>query len=255
MKIEFNPPIIAHRGASALAPENTIAAFLKAKELGIHWVEFDVMLSASGEVVVIHDENLNRTTNATGKVIDYPYRFIKTLDAGSWFDRKYHQEKVSTLSEVLAFLSNEKMSANIEIKALLGYEALLTKYVMDTVHQYQIPVFISSFSREVLQQVRIIDSNISLGFLMDEWHSDWQQFCDQVSATLVDVNHEILTKENIREIKSTDRQLLAYTVDNPIRAQELLSLGVDAVFSNCYLDFIQFFQSPHREGSKYASLR
>ncbi len=255
MKIHFHPPIIAHRGASALAPENTLAAFLKAKELGIQWVEFDVMLSASGEVVVIHDEDLNRTTNATGRVIDYPYRFIKTLDAGSWFDRKYYQEKIPTLSQVLDFLSQEKMAANIEIKALKGYEALLTKYVMDTVSQYEMPFFISSFSRKVLEEVRTHHADIPIGYLMDTWDTDWEKFCDHISARLVDVNHEILTKESIQEIKSTKRQLLAYTVDDPMRAQELLSLGVDAVFSNCHLDFIQFFQAPYKEGTKYESLR
>jgi glycerophosphoryl diester phosphodiesterase len=242
LKIHFDLPIIAHRGASALAPENTIAAFMKAKELGLTWVEFDVQLAASGEVVVIHDEDLHRTTNTKGKIIDLPYRFIKTLDAGSWFDPKYSQEKISTLAEALTFLEREKMAANVEIKSLPGYEALLTKYVMNSIAEFHIPLFISSFSRMVLENIRQLNKEITIGYLMDEWQPDWENFCDHVHAKLVDVNHQILTKERIQQIKSTDRFLLAYTVDSPIRAQELLALGVDAVFSNCHTGFVENFR-------------
>lgn len=251
MKIDFHPPIIAHRGASALAPENTLAAFLKAKQLGIHWVEFDVMLSASGDVIVMHDEHLDRTTNGRGKVIEYPYRYIKTLDAGSWFDQKYAAEKVPTLATTINFLEREKIAANIEIKSLLGYEALLVKHVVNAVSTFQMPFFISSFSRIVLEEVHRLNENISLGFLMDEWQNDWEEFCIKINAKLVDVNHEILDPHKIKKIKSTHRLLLAYTVDNPIRAKELFASGVDAVFSNCSLMFLESLRT-RKEGTNNA---
>lgn len=127
MNISFNPPIIAHRGASKYTPENTFAAFRKAKELGINWVEFDVMLTADGEVVVIHDETLERTTNGTGAVIAQAYSYLRTLDAGSWFDPSFANEKIPTLREVIKLLNELDMFANIEIKAQSGNEETTAK--------------------------------------------------------------------------------------------------------------------------------
>src|SRR5438445_1086012 len=114
--------LIAHRGASALAPENTLAAFRKAGEIGAKWVEFDVMLAADGEAVVIHDDTLDRTTNAKGNVCDYPYSYLQTLDAGSWFNPQFSHEKIPTLAEVIGVLRHCKLAANIEIKPSVGKE-------------------------------------------------------------------------------------------------------------------------------------
>lgn len=236
--LKINPPIIAHRGASALAPENTLAAFLKAKELGLQWIEFDVMLAASGDVIVMHDDDLNRTTNGSGKVSSHPYHYIKTLDAGSWFNPIYHDEKVPTLKKVLEFLAAQKMAANVEIKSLLGYEELLVNHVMTLVMQFKVPVLISSFSRVVLQRVSQQYPHVPLGFLMDKWEDDWEDFCLEINAAAIDANHTILDPIKVKKIKNTKRLLLAYTVDDPLRAKELFSFGVDAVFSNCTKDFL-----------------
>jgi len=235
---KISPPIIAHRGASAVVPENTLAAFTKAKALGLKWVEFDVMLAESGEVIVLHDEELNRTTNGTGKVISRPYRYIKTLDAGSWFNPMYHEEKVPLLKNVLELLKSLKLSANIEIKSLPGYEELLSKHVMALIEPYKLSLFISSFSYTVLKLIHEENPNIPLAFLMDAWNSDWEKYCHAIKAVAVSVNHEILDKPKIKKIKHTKRLLLAYTIDDPLRAKELFSYGVDAVFSNCGQDFL-----------------
>lgn len=237
INISIIPPVIAHRGASAEAPENTLAAFIKAKQLGLNWVEFDVMLAACGEVVVIHDEELSRTTNGNGRVIDYPYSDLKKLDAGSWFNPIFSGEKIPTLEEVLALLVELNMAANIEIKALPGYEEHLIKRVFEVINhsksKFRVPNLISSFSYLVLENVKKISPESSVGFLMHEWQSDWKEKCDQISAIAVDVNHEILDPIKIQQIKSTNRLLLSYTVNNIRRAKDLLSLGVDGIFSDC----------------------
>jgi glycerophosphoryl diester phosphodiesterase len=116
----IDPPLIAHRGASAYAPENTLAAFIKAQQLGVRWVEFDVMLTRCGEVVVIHDETLERTTDGVGEVSHYPYSYLQTLDAGSWFGAQFKGEKIPTLKEVLVFLAQHSMCVNVEVKAQAG---------------------------------------------------------------------------------------------------------------------------------------
>jgi glycerophosphoryl diester phosphodiesterase len=236
--LKISPPVIAHRGASAIAPENTFAAFKKAKELGLTWVELDVMLAESGEVIVMHDNELNRTTNGTGKVIARPYRYIKTLDAGSWFNPIYHDEKVPLLEEVLELLKSLKLSANIEIKSLPGYEELLSKHVMTLIEPYKISLFISSFSHIVLKLIHEENPALPLAFLMDTWNPDWETICHDIKPVAINVNHEILDHQKVKKIKGAKRLLLAYTVDDPLRAKELFSYGVDAVFSNCGEDFL-----------------
>src|SRR3990167_3541643 len=134
--IEINPPVIAHRGASAYAPENTFAAFLKAKELGARWLEFDVMLAACGEVVVIHDETLNRTTNQSGLVDHATYADLKTLDAGSWFDPLFSTEIIPTLEMTIDFLYRHQLAANIEMKAPIGKEEITAKKVLDIIQAH-----------------------------------------------------------------------------------------------------------------------
>ena len=100
------PKIIAHRGASAYTPENTLMAFQKASELGASMVEFDVMLSKDGVPVVIHDENIKRTTNGRGLVNEFTLKELQTFDAGRWFSRKFsQQETIPDFKSVLNFLS------------------------------------------------------------------------------------------------------------------------------------------------------
>jgi glycerophosphoryl diester phosphodiesterase len=232
--LHINPPIIAHRGASLYAPENTIAAFRKAKALGMNWVEFDVMLTSDHEVVVIHDDLLDRTTSGKGHVYDFPYEYIKTLDAGSWFNPKFHAERVSTLKDIMTVLNELNLFANIEIKAQLGQEELIVTKVLELIKNHLIsPPLISSFSYPILECVRKKSPGSWVGMLMHKWKDDWEMKADQLQCQAVDVNYEILTPERVSAIKQTGRTLLAYTVNDAAIFQKLLSWGVDAVFSDC----------------------
>jgi glycerophosphoryl diester phosphodiesterase len=237
LKSSFIPPIVAHRGASAHAPENTLAAFLKAKQLGLKWVEFDTMLAATGEPVVMHDEDLKRTTNGHGNVIDYSYTDLCKLDAGSWFNPKFKNEKISLLNEVLSFLYEHQMAANIEIKPLLGYEQATVQQVFEVLEKSSerlpSPLLISSFSRIALKLARKISSTINLGFLMDEWQADWLDFCKEIGCVSVNVNAQLLNPVRVNAIKENDYLLLVYTVNEINKAEELLAWGVDAIFSDC----------------------
>ncbi len=236
--------LIAHRGASALAPENTLAAFRKASEIGATWVEFDVMLAVDGEVVVIHDETLSRTTNAKGCVADYPYSYLQTLDAGSWFAPEFSHEKIPTLIEVIDVLRQCKLAANVEIKPSIGKEVETVKKVLEILDKYWAPdmhpPLISSFSRTVLDCVRKYSKTHLLAYLMDKWQPHWKKSCDDLDCVSVNVSHRILTPERIAEVKSTNRLLLSYTVDVSVIAQQLFDWGVDAVFSNCPSDMFIF---------------
>ena len=107
--------IIAHRGASAYYPENTLVSFEGAMALGADMVELDVQLTSDGEVVVFHDEKITRCTDGRGRIADHSLAELKKLDAGSWFDKKFQGEKIPTLAEVLNVCKN-KIAVNIEIK-------------------------------------------------------------------------------------------------------------------------------------------
>ena len=114
-KGRFPVLVVAHRGFSGAAPENTLAAFRKAIEAGSDMIELDIQLSKDGKIVVIHDETLERTTDGQGRVADRTFPEIRKLDAGSWFGSQFSGEKIPTLQEVLE-LAKGKVLVNIEIK-------------------------------------------------------------------------------------------------------------------------------------------
>lgn len=233
----IQPPIIAHRGASMNAPENTLSAFIKAKELGLRWFEFDVTLSSDNEVIVIHDDTLERTTNGKGHVYDHPYSYLKTLDAGSWFHADFSHEKIPLFRDVIKLLNQYDMAANVEIKTLPGKEELLANKVLEIIHEdwqsNMTPPLISSFSMKTLHAVRRYDPKCWIGMLMHEWRADWEKICDELQAVSVDTNQNIIDEKKIFEVKKTRRAVLVYTVNSITRAQELFSWGIDAIFSDC----------------------
>jgi glycerophosphoryl diester phosphodiesterase len=236
MKLAFNPPVIGHRGACGYAPENTLVSFAKAKALGIQWVEFDVMLTKDHEVVVFHDDTLDRITGAQGTMLDHDYAFIKLLDAGSWFNPEFAGIKIPTLHEVILFLNQLDLRANIEIKTQSAFEKILVSKVLALIKEHwkkgKSAPLITSFSKNILEIVRHFSSDSMIGFLMEDWEEDWQEICDRLNCVTVDVSHDILDAQKANQIKSTGRLLLSYTVNETKRAQELFAIGVDAVFSD-----------------------
>lgn len=230
------PPVIAHRGASAYAPENTLAAFLKAKELGIRWLEFDVMLAACGEVVIIHDQTVDRTTSGEGRVIDCTYHYLQTLDAGTWFHPEFAEEKIPCLQKMIEFLHQHNLAANVEIKVIPGNEELTVKKIIEVIQQYwhqeMLPPLISSFSLATLHYVRKYFPHCLLALLMDNVLPEWKDICDELNCVSVALNEKAVTPDLVDEIKSTGRSVLSYTVNNADRARELFSWEVDAVFTD-----------------------
>lgn len=236
VSLKFQPPVIAHRGASAYAPENTLAAFIKAMQLGIKWVEFDVMQASTGEPVIFHDDTLERTTQGSGALEQYSYAFLQTLDAGIWFHSKFAGERIPSLIQTMDFLRSAGMSANVEIKASLGHEEALVLRIIKEMSAYPAnqtsTILYSSFSFDALRILRKHDPHCLIGLLLHEWEPDWQEVCHSLQCVSVHVNQEILTYEKAQEIKRMGKILLSYTVNDPERALELYSFGVDAVFSD-----------------------
>ena len=229
------PFVIGHRGAAGLAPENTIASLRRAKIEGASWVEFDVMLSACGVPVVIHDHSLDRTTDGHGLVAKTSLSDILSLDAGVWFSDKYRGEKVPELSAVLERLSALNIRPNIELKPTTGMEEETARAVLSTVesvwpHSLPKPLY-SSFNYQCLQVMRELSRDAMLGLVLN-FAEGWQAKADALACVSVHLNHRCISAKTASEIKSSGRMLLAFTVNNQKRAEKLFRLGVDAVFSD-----------------------
>ncbi|KTC93638.1 glycerophosphodiester phosphodiesterase, cytosolic [Legionella cincinnatiensis] len=228
--------IIGHRGASAYAPENTIAAFDKALALGCRFIEFDVMCCSDGEPFVIHDDCLKRTTNGRGSVGLVDSDYLQSLDAGSWFSRRFKGEHIPHFKEALNWLSVANMQANIEIKPYPGTEEQTAVAVMSHINRYwpsekNLPL-VSSFSWDALTLCRSIAPEMPLGLLLHVWDEQWLQKAKQLECFSIHFNRRVLTKERVKEIKAEGYVLCAYTVNRKRLANKLFDWGVDAIFSD-----------------------
>ncbi len=229
--------IIAHRGASAYAPENTLTAMRKAHAMGAEWVEFDVMLTEDGEAIIMHDLTLARTTNGGKReVAETSYEKIAELDAGSWFAKEFMQEKVPTLVQLLELLRKLKLNINLEIKPTPGKEIETTKKSLSILEQYwplsEFPPMISTQSELCLKTVHELAPQYCLGMVIHDWNEPWEKCLNNYGCSSVSVNHLILNAENVQDLKKRIRFVLAYTVNDSYRAKELLDWGVDAVFTD-----------------------
>lgn len=229
--------VIAHRGACAYAPENTLASMRKAHAMGAKWVEFDVMLTADGEAIIMHDDTLRRTTNGGKRAVAATaYSDIAQLDAGSWFAKQYAQETVPTLHELLDLLIKLKLHINLEIKPTPGKEAETAEKSIAIVKEIwptaESPPMISTQSEICLRIVHQIAPEYCLGTVIHDWNEPWQQWLTDYACQSVSVNHQILSPEKIVELRKYVKYVLAYTVNEPWRAHELFEWGVDSVFSD-----------------------
>lgn len=228
--------IIAHRGASAYAPENTFAAFEKARSMGANCIEFDVMLSADGEPFIFHDTMLNRTTNGSGGLGRAHSDYVRTLDAGSWFSENFQSEPVPTLSDVLAWLLQFDMQANIEIKAYPGYVKETTIAVLSALnsswpHDKPLPL-VSSFNREALTLCRTLSPEMPIGMLLHKWEDDWYVTAENLAATTVHLCWKVVTAARVKAILEKKYLVYVYTINSCRQALYLDKLGVNAVFSD-----------------------
>ncbi len=157
---------IAHRGASQVAPENTLASFQAAREMGADGVELDATLSADGEVVVIHDDTVDRTTSGQGLVRDLGFDVIKGLDAGSWFGPEFAAERVPALREVMEWARGD-MLLNIELKGASLRSDGLEQRVIELIREYQLQarVVLSSFNPFALRRVKQMAPELEAGLL------------------------------------------------------------------------------------------
>ena len=228
--------IIGHRGAAAYAPENTLAAFKKAYELGCRFIEFDVMLSADGDPFIIHDDSLKRTTNGKGNTGLVSSAYLKSLDAGSWYSKDYQGEPIPSLHDAIQWLNGTDMQANIEIKPYPGQTIATTQAVMDHIKTYwsshKKPPLVSSFDLDALHLARRLSAEIPLGLLMHKWQRNVIDLASELCCVSVHLSRQATTKTRVDSIKKAGYLVYVYTINKKQQALDLFDSGVDAVFSD-----------------------
>lgn len=226
------PKVVAHRGGGKLAPENTIAALKCGLAHGFHAVEFDVMLARDGVPVVMHDPYLGRTVAGSGNVYDYDAAELARMDAGAWFGKQYKGEPVPLFADFAGFCKANGIWMNIEIKPAPGFEAQTGAVVAAAARAMlqggaaQAPL-LSSFSEVALAAARDAAPEVARALLLDVVPRDWLHRARALGAVAIHTNHKHLTMAVAREIRLSGFGLFCYTVNNSIRARELLMWGVD----------------------------
>jgi len=230
------PPVIGHRGAAACAPENTLAGLRRARALGCRWVEFDVRLTGDGELILLHDERLERTTNGRGKARAQPLAAIRRHDAGGWFAPSFAGESVPTLAEAIEVLAELGLGANVELKAARGRAPETGAAAADLLSRRwppQLPApLISSFLGEALAAARDRAPAIARGLLVGAFPRNWRLRAHRLGCATINADHRRLRAATVAEIRESGYSVLAYTVNDAARARELFAWGVASVFSD-----------------------
>ncbi len=229
-------PVIAHRGASADAPENTLAALRAAATAGATWVEFDVKLSRDGHCILLHDDLLNRTTDGRGEVAHYDLDELRRLDAGSWFGRRFRGERVPTLEEALALCVELDLDINLEIKPCPGRQHETAISVVEELRRHW-PAgrpwpLISSFAIASLEEIRKLAPEMPHGLLIGRPTRRALGMLDRLACSTLHCDAKWVSADLVRHLTERGRPLLCYTVNDASRALRLLEMGVRAVFTD-----------------------
>lgn len=226
--------IFAHRGVSKHYPENTLAAFRAAAKLPITGVELDVHMTQDGEVVVIHDEKINRTSNGKGFVKDMTFAKLREFDFGSWFNKKFKGEKIPTLQEVLKVFENTNHLINIELKSDVFVYAGLEEAVLREIREknLQSRVIISSFDHTAIVRMKKLAPSIICAVLCSNIMIHPEAYRKALGVEALHVSRHVARRKPIREAIGEGAIVRAYTVNTIEEARQLEEIGIDAIFTD-----------------------
>ncbi|MFC5590634.1 glycerophosphodiester phosphodiesterase [Sporosarcina soli] len=226
--------IYAHRGSSGTHPENTIAAFQEAARLPIQGVELDVHLSKDGELVVIHDEKINRTSKGKGFVKDMTLAELKAFDFGSWFSDDFKGQTIPTLREVLELFADTSHHLNIELKSdMFPYPGMVGKVVaLVEEMEFDTRVVLSSFDHESIRAAKQVAPHLETAPLFKEVLVDPLDYMYNVPADALHLYFRTAFRPSIQEALKTGAIIRTYTVNKEKDAEALRDIGVSAIFTD-----------------------
>jgi glycerophosphoryl diester phosphodiesterase len=227
--------VVAHRGASSLAPENTLSAVLKAMELGADHCEIDVQLTKDGEVVLLHDSLLKRTAGTPGALRDYTLDELREFEVGSWFDPDYNGEPIPRLTDVIRAVKG-KMLLNIEIKSTPDNTEITSK-VVEIIHSEgsRKKCWVTSFDRSIIEKIKEIDPRIKTGLIFsmnyppDVFEGNWEA---------LSCNYRVVDTSFVAKAREFKKNIFVWTVDDKEEMKRLMELQVDGIITNRPQDLI-----------------
>ncbi|KGS13951.1 MULTISPECIES: glycerophosphoryl diester phosphodiesterase [Pseudomonas syringae group] len=229
-------PLIAHRGAKAYAPENTLLALETAAQRGARWVEIDVKLTRDGQPVVIHDDLLDRTTNGRGAVVLHDLNAIRQLDAGSWFAPEFAGLQVPTFEEVVNCALRLKLGLQVELKPTIGDDVETAEVVMPILKRLwpadNEALFVSSFSVRSLTAARRLWADVPLAIASVVAPADPVALLAEYDCRILHVLDDMLDDHHLERLKSSGIEFAVATINSPERARYLLEHGAQSILSD-----------------------
>lgn len=229
------PQVIAHRGSSGQAPENTLASLHLAGKQGAKWVEIDIILSADGIPVIFHDDYLNRTTNGEGLIHKKNLAELQQLDAGYWKGEAFENETIPTLAQAIEVIAHYNMGLNLELKPCEGLEEETTAAaiaVLKHTWPVHLPLLLSSFNYFALVSAKRLWPDVQLGYNVSAIPTEWHVRLKHLGCSGLHIHHPFFDARRVAQIKAAGYRVLAFTVNDATLALTLLEQGLDAVFSD-----------------------
>jgi glycerophosphoryl diester phosphodiesterase len=229
------PLIIAHRGASGEAPENTLAAFQLALDQGCDALELDIHLSLDGRLMVCHDFTVDRTTNASGRIVDIAASQLRTYDAGIWFNKKYKGQQIPFLAEVFEMIPQD-IIVNVEIKMIPEYENKIEQKLVDLLIEKDrlSNVVISSFDHSCLVRLMKMEPRAKIGLLYQSSLINPVEYAALLNVPVFSLHphFNIINKKDIIKAKSYVISVYPWTVDQIKDMRKLINKGAAGIITN-----------------------
>ena len=230
----------AHRGFSGKYPENTMLAFEKAVEIGADGAELDVQLTKDGEVVIIHDETIDRTTDGKGYVVDYTYEELSKFDASYIYTGKRGFNKIPTLKEYFELVKDLDFVTNIELKTGINQYLGIEEKVYKLIKEYKLKkkVIISSFNHFSILRMKKIAPELKCGFLSEDWIIDAGAYTASHGIECFHPRFNNLIPEVVEELKKNNIEINTWTVNKEEDIKDLINKGIDILIGN-YPDLVK----------------
>lgn len=234
MNFSFNQKdfvsITAHRGASGYAPENTMSAFTTAIIMGSNYIELDAQETSDGEIIILHDNTLERTTGINKNIWEVSYSEIKNLDAGYWFNEKFKNEPIPKLSDVINNV-NGKIKLNIELKTN-GHEKKLAEKVVKIVEtmKFTSDCILTSFDFSQIRRVKELNPNIKVGYILKSLPENIDVFKSDIE--ILSVHYNLVNNEFMEKAIKNNKEVHVWTVNDEDEMKRIIDLGVNNIITN-----------------------
>lgn len=222
--------VIAHRGYSEVYPENTLAAFAGAVDIGVDYIELDVQMTSDGVIVVFHDNDLKRITGQEGRIADYTYEQLQQMDAGSWFQADYEEERIPTLQETLELIRDSRCNVYLEMKDIGDREGFVEQ-TLKIARQCGMEkrCLFASFQYEYLRQIKTLDSELLTLYITSSGKTSLPV---EYPAEFYGINVESVSADTIKAIHESGSKVFVWTLETPTQIGIVRGMGADGVVTN-----------------------